>query len=176
MDTSTCPRRGSAPACTERLGELEGRKREEERARARGRATETAECDLDERESAICREKHRRARRHAAALHRALHRTAPAGEPVAAVTAVNRAGALNPRRPRRSRRPLHRLPPRDPSKRPDRFAKLSPRPDYISTRKRWIRRTETFLFLFPLSSQPPLISSSLSLIRRESSRPSQRER
>jgi len=47
-------------------------------------------------------------------------------EPVAAVAAVNRTGALNPRRPRSVTRLLRRL-PLYPSKRLDRFAKLHSR-------------------------------------------------
>jgi len=54
-------------------------------------------------------------------------RAVPAGgfEPVAAVAAVNRAGALNPRRPRRSQSRCTGFLRAYPfSKRPDRFAKL----------------------------------------------------
>lgn len=111
VDTSTCPRRGSAWA---RLGfgahrtaarELEGRKREESielyavYARKRER-----ENDRDVGMRAV-REEERDIPRKAPTSETPL-RAAPAGgfEPVAAVAAVNRAGALNPRRPRRRHR------------------------------------------------------------------------
>jgi len=105
VDTSTCPRHGSARLSSARHrcspnggGELEGSREERSyatgvwrrRRNARERARYTAKS-ADERDTLPYRT--------------VPHRAAPAGgyEPVAAVAAVNRAGALNPRRPRRSR-------------------------------------------------------------------------
>lgn len=133
VDTSTCLRRGSARLSSARLrcspnaggGELEGsleerratsRECNEDEGMRRGRARYTAKS-TDERDTLPYRT--------------APHRATPAGgyEPVAAVAAVNRTGALNPRRPRRSRsRPYQpSSAPTTLSKRPDRFTKLRSR-------------------------------------------------
>lgn len=118
VDTSTCPRRrsprpGSASVLTERPREnwKEGNARREHRARRSVRERERGnDRDVGMR---AAREGERDIARKAPTSE-TPRRAVPAGgfEPVAAVAAVNRAGALNPRRPRRSQSRCTRLPPR----------------------------------------------------------------
>lgn len=156
------PTRLGARLDSARLGSGAHRMVEENWKEAARRVAAPRECDGDEgrREEGraiprkaptsetLCRTVPRRPRR-----------ATPAGgyEPVAAVAAVNRAGALNPRRPRRSRsRPAPGLFLRARttlSKRPDRFAKLRLRElsrRVTSTRKRRARIDENrSIFLEP---------------------------
>lgn len=95
-----------------RLGSGAHRMVEENWKEAARSVAASRECDEDEGMREEGRDIPRKAPTSETLYRTVPHRATPAGgyEPVAAVAAVNRAGALNPRRPRRSRsRCVHRL-------------------------------------------------------------------